>query len=236
MILLHGEIAGLKRARRSHDFILTEMQQDQIAVTAIGANVMGMGAAGIGLLNMAANSEEEADWVEFELDGKQVKGWLWLMPMCNGDTVQVAAQRVGENRYIAYAIKRESDDVVSVYPHAIRGRKALYRWLTKIMLCIHVPLNLMAMFFMHTPKDSGENLWPFIFFMSAAFMLTLIIFSIIFYRVSRKMMGVVIMAETIFRTFGWQNVENIDLHKSSRENRRQGDKKFDYGNYYFRYR
>jgi len=52
---------------------------------------MGMGAAGIGLIGMAANSDEEADWVEFEVDGNRVHGWLWMMPMRNGDEVEVVA-------------------------------------------------------------------------------------------------------------------------------------------------
>jgi hypothetical protein len=116
IVLLRGAISGLNRSRRSHDFVLTEIQHQQVGVTALAASVKGMGATGIGLIGMAGNADEEADWVEFELDGKQVKGWLWMLPMRNGDTVEVVAEPTGNNRYVAYAVKRDGDDLLAVYP------------------------------------------------------------------------------------------------------------------------
>src|SRR5450830_1679863 len=127
MVLLRGSIAGLNRSRRSYDFVPTEARHQQVGVNAIAASVMGMGATGTGLIGMAGNSDEEADWVEFELDDKQVKGWLWMMPMRNGDTVEVVAEPTGNNRYVAYAVKRDGDDLLAVYPHATAGRKVHYR-------------------------------------------------------------------------------------------------------------
>jgi hypothetical protein len=55
------------------------------------------------------------------------------------------------------------------------------------------------------------------------------------FRVSRKLMGFVRIAEVIFRTFGWSDVENIDLRQTSRENRRE-NKLPNFGNLYFRYK
>ena len=127
MVLLRGVISGLNRSRRNHDFVLTEVQHRQVGVTAIAASVMGMGATGIGLVGMAGNADEEADWVEFELDGKQVKGWLWMMPMRNGDTVEVVAEPTAKGYYVAYAVNRDGDDLLAVYPHATAGRKVHYR-------------------------------------------------------------------------------------------------------------
>jgi hypothetical protein len=109
MVLLRGAISGLNRSRRSHDFVLTKVQHQQVGTTAIAASITCMGATGIGLIGMAGNAEEEADWVEFELDGNQVRGWLWMMPMRNGDNVEVVAEPIGKNHYVAYAVKREGD-------------------------------------------------------------------------------------------------------------------------------
>jgi hypothetical protein len=61
MILLREVISGLEQSRRSHDFVLIEIQHQQIEVTAIAASVMGMRATGIGLVGTAGNAEEEAD-------------------------------------------------------------------------------------------------------------------------------------------------------------------------------
>lgn len=71
-VLIKGVISKLERSRRSHDFVLTEIQQKQSGATGVAASVMGLGAAAIGLIGMAGNADEEADWVEFELDGRRV--------------------------------------------------------------------------------------------------------------------------------------------------------------------
>ena len=109
---------------------------------------MGMGATGIGLIGMAGNADEEADWVEFELDGNHVKGWLWMMPMRNGDTVEVVAEPKGNNRYVAYAVKRDGDELLAVYPHATAGRKVHYRKSVKVwMWCFFLAYLFPAFFF-----------------------------------------------------------------------------------------
>ncbi|WP_051224733.1 putative type VI secretion system effector [Paraburkholderia phenoliruptrix] len=130
-VLLRGTIANLHRSRRTHDFVLTQLQQRVVGATAVGAGAVGLGATGVGLVNLASNADEEADWVEFELDGMQVQGWLWLIPMRNGDTVEVVAEKIGENGYVVYSVKRDGDDIVSVYPHATAGRKQHYRSMAK---------------------------------------------------------------------------------------------------------
>ncbi|MBW0447974.1 hypothetical protein EN871_10175 [bacterium M00.F.Ca.ET.228.01.1.1] len=234
-VLLRGTIVNLQRSRRTHDFVLTQFQQEAVGATAVGAAAMGLSATGIGLVNMASNADEEADWVEFELDGMQLQGWLWLMPMRNGDTVEVVAEKVGESRYVAYSVKRDGDDIVSVYPHATAGRKQHYRSMAKIMIWAFVLINAIGVLAMHRPGDFGQNFPSFAAFMGVAMSATLVVFAIIFYRVTRKMMGFVRLAEAIFATYGWPDVENINLRKTSREHR-GSNALSNYGRYYFRYR
>jgi hypothetical protein len=236
MVLLRGAISELDRSRRSHDFVLTEVQHQQVGVTAIAAAAMGMGATGIGLIGMAENSDEEADWVEFELDGKHVKGWLWMMPMRNGDSVEVVAESTGKNHYVAYAVKRDGDDLLAVYPHATAGRKVHYRksikaWIWCSLLAYLVPAFFLVMHvglksLLHTDTQ---------LFLPITFALWIAFSAIIAFRVSRKLMGFVRIAELIFKTFGWPDVENIDLRQTSKENRRE-NKLPNFGNLYFRYK
>jgi hypothetical protein len=236
MVLLRGVISGLNRSRRGHDFVLTKVQHRQVGATAIAASVMGMGAAGIGLIGMAGNADEEADWVEFELDGNEVKGWLWMMPMRNGDIVEVVADPIGNNHYVAYAVKRHGDDILAVYPHATAGRKVHYRKSVKVWAwCSVLAYFSYAIFFvMHegfrTLLHTDMQL-----FLLATFALWIAISAVIAFRVSRKLMGFVRIAEVIFKTFGWSDVENIDLRQTSRENCRE-NKLPNFGNLYFRYK
>jgi hypothetical protein len=56
----------------------------------------------------------------------------------------------------------------------------------------------------------------------------------IFYRVSLKPMGFVRLAEAVFRTYGWPNVQNIHLRTTSREHHGTNTLS-NYGRNYFRY-
>ncbi|WP_240162965.1 putative type VI secretion system effector [Paraburkholderia sp. Cy-641] len=235
-ILLRGTLSNLERSRRSHSFVLTQVQQQHVGAAALGSSAMGMGAAGIGLLNMTANSDEEADWVQFELDGKQVQGWLWMMPMRNGDSVEVVAQQVGTDRYIAYSVKRDGDDIVAVYPHATAGRKAHYRNMTRMMLwafCIIFPLFSLMFYF--AGGGFGGDALAFFLMLGAIGIGGFLMFCVLFYRAARKLMGFVRIAETVFKTYGWPDVEVIDLRATSRANRRENTLS-NFGRYYFRYK
>ncbi|WP_027818429.1 putative type VI secretion system effector [Paraburkholderia bannensis] len=235
-VLLKGVISNLQRSKRSHDFVLTEVQHRQVGATAIAASALGAGAAAIGLIGMAGNSDEEADWVEFELDGKQIKGWLWMMPMRNGDQVEVVADQVGTDRYVAYAVKRESDDLLAVYPHATAGRKVHYRKSLKIWLWSTMSLYAVVMIVLLIQQGFDFFTADIVEFgLLPGLGLSLLITGIMAFRVSRKLMGFVKIAETIFRTFGWPDVENIDLRKTSREERRE-NKLPNFGVLYFRYK
>lgn len=235
-VLLRGAISRLNRSRRSHDFVLTEAQYLQVGATAIAASVMGMGANAIGLISMAGNSDEEADWVEFELDGKQVKGWLWMMPMHDGDNVEVVAEQTDNNRYVAYAVKRDIDNMVAVYPHATAGRKVHYRKSAKIWIWCAFFVYLIPILFLVMQRGLetlSDGKMQFALLMVFPFWLALS--AVMAFRVSRKLMGFVRIAEIIFKTFGWPDIENIDLRKTSREHRRE-NKLSDFGNFYFCYK
>ena len=222
MVLLRGRISGLNRSRRSHDFVLSEVQHQQVGVTAIAASIMGMGATGIGLIGMAGNSDEEADWVEFELDDKQVKGWLWMMPMRNGDTVEVVAEPTGNNRYVAYAVKRDGDDLLAVYPHATAGRKVHYRKSVKAwMWCSFLAYLILPLFAVMQRGLSFLFQTDMPLFLLHTFFLWIAISAVIAFRASRKLMEFVRIAETIFKMFGCPDPVHIDLRQTSKDNRRE---------------
>ncbi|KVL48928.1 putative type VI secretion system effector [Burkholderia territorii] len=232
--LLRGTISKLKCRRRQQDFVLSEAQHAYIQATAEGAAFAGMGASAIGLIQSSANSEEEADWVEFELDGKQIEGWLWKMPMKDGDEVEIVAELRPRDRYFAYAVRRINDDVIAVYPHATRGRSALYRWLMKIMVSLFIPI--FGLFCILLFRDAGgverAAVGTFLGITGAA---ALMIFWILFYRAYRRMKRFAKLAEVIFSCYGWGDVRRINLVRSSKRMRAE-HRDVDYGINYFRYR
>ncbi|MBN3725186.1 putative type VI secretion system effector [Burkholderia sp. Ac-20379] len=232
--LLRGTIGNLQCRRRQQDFVLNEAEHAYLQATAAGAALAGMGASAIGLIQSSANSEEEADWVEFELDGKPVQGWLWKMPMRNGDEVEAVAEQRPDGRYFAYSIRRPRDNMLAVYPHATRGRSALFGWLTKIMLVTWAVCSGIVSLFMfrdHAGVDSATHT----IVMASAWAMALLVFGILFYRAYLKMRRFARLAELIFAGYGWPGVRNIDLVRASKQDR--PDKRdADYGVNHFRYR
>ncbi|KVV57907.1 hypothetical protein WT27_23530 [Burkholderia territorii] len=232
--VLRGTISKLKCRRRQQDFVLSEAQHAYIQATAVGAAVAGMGASAIGLIQSSANSEEEADWVEFELDGKQIEGWLWKMPMKDGDEVEIVAESRPRDRYFAYSVRRVSDDVVAVYPHATRGRSALYHWLMKFMSITWVFCSGIVTALMFRDHE-GVDLSVHLLVMSVAWIFSLIVFWILFHRVYIKMRHFARLAEVIFSCYGWRDVGRINLVRSSKQMKPQ-NRDLEYGIHYFRYR
>jgi len=60
------------------------------------------------------------------------------------------------------------------------------------------------------------------------------IYGVIAYRITRKLMGFVKLAEGIFEGFGWRNVKSIDLPAISKRSKKPGDPAA-LGVLYFRY-
>ncbi|MBU9132007.1 hypothetical protein KTD17_03240 [Burkholderia multivorans] len=232
--VLRGTISQLKCRRRHQDFVLNEAQHAYIQATAAGAALAGMGASAIGLIQSSANSEEEADWVEFELDGKHIEGWLWKMPMTNGDEVEVVVERRPRDRYFAYSVRRVRDDMVAVYPHATRGRSALYQWLMKIMLCLFIPIFGLLCILLFRDVDGIERA-TLVIFLGVTGAAALVIFWVLFHRAYLKMKHFARLAEVIFACYGWSDVRRINLVRSSKQMKPE-TRDLEYGIHYFRYR
>jgi hypothetical protein len=235
LLLLKGKISKLRCYTREHDFISTTDQHTQIGITAIIATAMGMGAQAAGMVGSAGNKAEKAHWLEFELNGKKIQGWVWVMPLGTGDNVEVVAEHTGGLCYTVYAIRRVDDGLVAAYPHVIAGRKVLYRNSVRCWLWFSVIATLLFMFFFVMEMGWGilfeKDMWDFIKELMVVFFVAI---GLIAFRISRMYMESVFMAEAIFRIFGWPDVEKIDLRKTSKEN--PGEYKIlGFGERYFRY-
>lgn len=232
--ILRGKIVNLQCRRRKQDFVLSAAQHGYMEATATGAAVAGMGASAIGLLQMSANSQEEADWVEFEVDGKLVEGWLWKMPMSEGDVVEVVAEPKFDGRYFAYSIRRTGDGVIAVYPHVTSGRSALYRRIMKYMLIAAVFCNCVVTAMMVGGGEGAD--WKSNFMvMGGAWVFSFMIFWILFHRAYLKMARFAKMAEIVFSCYGWRDVRNIDLSRTSKRARPANADPSEFGVHYFCY-
>ena len=229
---LSGVIRNLKVTRDSASFVFTRNDQVKMGVVAIAAAVAGLGGPAIATASNASAVEEDADFLEFELDGQVVKGWVWRTPpFRNGDVVDVAAQFVG-NHWEAYGIARPSDRTIALYPHCSRGRlrhfvNALKWWILGgggFVLFIGVPLLYSGVGnrLFEIKEYWGGLVGVFVFFGVMTFSLSL------------KWFPFVRVAEKSFRVLGLRKPAMIDLVKSSKEQRKPEDPG-EFGTFYFRY-
>ncbi len=229
---LTGTIRDLKVTHGSASFFFTRSDQVKMGVVAIGTAVAGLGGPAIAIASNAGAMEEDADYLEFDLDGEPVKGWVWRNPpFRDGDVVEVAAQFVGEH-WEAYGIARPSDRTVALYPHCSRGR--LRHYFTAIKSWIFWGGGFIAFVGIPLFYFTGGDRWYAIveaWFMLGALML---FFGAITFSLSRKWMPFVRVAENVFRVLGLPNPSRIDLVKSSRAQRKPDDPG-EFGAFYFRY-
>ena len=232
LMRIAGTIRNYKVTRKSANFVFTDGDKTRLGVVAIAAGVAGLSGQSISAASNVS-AEEEADYVEFDLDGRQVKGWVWRSPFNEGDQVEVAAE-FHEEHYEAGGIVRPSDRTIALYPHCSRGmsghigNSAKWWFIGVSVLCIFFLLAGLSITGIKnfTAEFSGGLVWGVLGFY--------IFFGIAAISMARKWMVFVRLAEKVFRTLDLPNPSSIDLVKSSKAQRKPDDPG-EFGTFYFRY-
>ncbi|MDG0027132.1 putative type VI secretion system effector [Trinickia sp. Y13] len=224
--LLRGRIQKLRKRRCRRDFFFTASDRASMGETAIAAGLAGLGGIASGLGSMAMDTAEEADLVEFELDGKAIRAWLWISVFREGDDVELVAEPEGDI-WMGYGIRRISDRIVALHPHCSRGRyahyKASFSWFVKIVGSLLIANFLLGAIVMYAKSLPLAEAIPFLLVSLAASVALALTYGVIAFRASMRFMGFVRLAEGIFRVFGWPDVQNIDLPAITRKSKKPGD-------------
>ncbi|QTD93120.1 putative type VI secretion system effector [Burkholderia anthina] len=235
--VLQGRIHNLRKARRNQDFFFTTGDRAKMGAAALAAGLAGLGGIATGLSGMALDTTEEADLLEFDLDGRPVRAWVWQSIFNEGDDVQVVAEHVGEI-WQGYGIFRPSDRIVALHPHCSRGRYAHYRASLQLYAKFVAPLLIFFLviffaggYFMYGADFNWKGAVSGVF---VGCMLGSSIYGVIAFRISRKFMGFVRLAEGVFEAFGWGDVKNIDLPMITKMSKSSSDSAA-LGVLYFRY-
>jgi hypothetical protein len=236
-MLLRGRIQSLRKKRCCSDFVSTASDRASMCATAVGTGLAGLGGIAAGLGAMAMDTTEEADLLEFELDGKPIKAWVWVSVFNEGDEVEVVAERDSDG-WLGYGIRRLSDRIVALHPHCSRGRYAHYRaslsWFVKIVGSILIMTSLLGGIVAFAKSLPASDIGALVLVGLAGELLGAFILGVIAFRISSRFMGFVRLAEGIFDVFGWQNVRHIDLPGITKKGKRPDDPGA-LGILYFRY-
>lgn len=235
-VVLRGKISGYRSQRGAANFFFTQADRRALGMAAVGAALIGAAGPAMSTAIAASDMEEEADQVEFMIDGKQVSGWVWRSPFADGDEVEVVSEWDGEH-YSAIAINRPLDRMIAMYPHLAKGRWAhvlnALKWWFWGMSIFTVAFTLLVWVVWAADGSSmfsEKVIWGYSIALLSLYALMLLPAI----HMTLKYMRFVRAAEKVFKVLGWKNVGFIDLNKSSKA-RRQGDEAPEYGTYYFRY-
>ena len=228
---LTGSISNLKVTRASASFVFTQEDQTGLGVVAVAAAIAGLGGQAMAAASNASAVEEEADYLEFEVNGEPVKGWVWRNPFQNGDVVSIAAAR-SEAHWESYGMARLNDRTIALYPHCSRGRARhfvnAFKWwffgAGGFVSFVGIPLFYFT---------AGERFFE-IKEIPIALLGLMAFFGVMTFSLSMKWMPFVRVAEKIFRTLDLPNPSNIDLVKSTKTKRAEHDPG-ELGAFYFRY-
>jgi hypothetical protein len=234
LIKLTGTIKNYKCTREVANFVFTDSDRTKMGVIAIAAGIAGLGGAAVATASNATSTEEEADYVEFDLDEQPVKGWIWRSPFKEGDQVEVAAEWV-DNYYKTGGIARPSDRTIALYPHCSRGKmqhikNSLKWWFLGVTM-----LLVFGLFFIFFAITGASDFFPFVktgfHYMALGFY---VFFGLMTIHLTYKWMPYVRLSEKVFRTLGFPDPGNTDLVKSSKAQRKPSDSG-GFGTFYFRY-
>jgi hypothetical protein len=221
--LLRGTIRNYKKTRQTQDFMFTQTDRDRMGAASVAAAMEGLGGLAIGLAGSALDSRDPADLLEFELDGKPIRAWVWISVFGEGDEVEVVAEPMGDV-WQGYAIRRVSDHMLALHPHCSRGRYAHYRASFKWFIIGYTIIFIVFFFIVLTTSIINKyDLNPILIVTIYVFFGGGAIYGIIAWRVARKYMGIVKLAESIFKVFGWKDVKNIDLPALTKKYKKPGD-------------
>jgi hypothetical protein len=229
LVKLSGKIHRYQCSRRSASFVLIERDERKLGIVAVAAAAVGLGGQAASLATSASDVEEAADYVQFEIDKKLVRGWVWRSPFRDGDVVDVAAEWQGDH-YEAYAIARPSDKTIALYPHCSRSRwrhiKNTVKWWLVWNVVFFGGVFASSYSYLDSVMRDPITYWG-VGFVAACFVL-------MFISLSRQYMPFVRMAESVFRVLDLPNASDLDLVKSSKAQRTSTDQA-EFGTFYFRY-
>ncbi len=233
VVKLTGTIKNYRCTHASASFVFTDADRTKLGVIAIAAGMAGMSGQAVSTAANATSTEEDADYVEFDLDGEPVKGWVWRSPFKEGDEVEVAAEWQ-KDHYEVGGIARPLDRTIALYPHCSRGRARHIKTAIKWWFIGVTILNLVGLVVAVPTFGVRDFLTTLHVIVLPVFIGFYVFFGVMTISLARKWMPFVRLAEKVFTILGMPSPSDVDLVRSSKVQRKPDDPG-EYATFYFRY-
>ncbi|MEN2671390.1 putative type VI secretion system effector [Herbaspirillum huttiense] len=231
MIKISGEIKNYVSRRDEASFVLTKKDKTGMGMVSVALAAAGMGGQAIATASNAGSLQEEADHVEFDLDGKKVRGWLWRSPFKEGDIVDAAVVWQGEY-FELVALANPADRTIALYPHCVRGRRAFYTLVFRWWLIFAGIYPAIFSFLFYSFEPFKRYLFQLSFWLCWGGLIASATFVIFMLMLQWTPFGKA--AQRIFSVLGLRDPSGVDLKKTTKAQRKPGDPP-EMGAFFFRY-
>ncbi len=231
LIKISGTIRHYNCERGEASFVLTRKDKARMGMVSVALAAAGMGGQAIATASNAASLQEEADYVEFDLDGKKVKGWLWRSPFKEGDAVDAAVAWQGEY-FELVALAKPADRTIALYPHCVRGRRAFYMLVFHWWLIFAGIFPPVAAFIFYSFEPFNRYLFQLPFWICWGGLIASATFVIFMLMLQWTPFGKA--AQRVFSVLGLKDPSGVDLKKTTKAQRKPGDPP-EMGAFFFRY-
>lgn len=230
LLKLSGRISNYKCTRARASFVFTQSDQTKMGVVAVAAGLAGLSGQAISAAANASDMEETADYIEFTLAGKQIKGWVWRSPFKEGDDIETAVEQRSDH-FEAYIVASPKNRLVALYPHCSRGTRSHLKNALKLWSIVASSFATAVVLLGLAQGGWGADETPYLVGMTVC---SFAFFGAMTYSLTRKWLPFVRLAEKVFRALDLPDPSNIDLVKSSKKSRTPQDPP-EFGTFYFRY-
>ncbi|HIE1101359.1 MULTISPECIES: putative type VI secretion system effector [Stenotrophomonas] len=224
-----GVISGLKVQYVMEDIFWREGDRVGMAATGALSAALGLSGSAAGLAMMSAEEmEEPVAKVEFMLGEVNVEALLWNWPFEEGAFVRVVGTRDSNRGFFALSVLDESMKLIVSYPHVSAGTWA--HWVSVAKYSVVFAATYWAVFLGLLSVTTSLPNQVLIY----AYLGGIIVSGAVGYRVGRRFSRFARMADSIFDTLGWKRGASINLRRTTKAKRQDGDHPA-LGDTYFRY-
>jgi hypothetical protein len=215
---LAGHIKNFRKSRETANFFFTARDQSNMRLGAILSALIGDSGQAATLSNYASSMEGIGDYVQLELDGRTLGGWLWGSPFKDGDYVEAAVRRQG-NCYELFALYKPGERTIALYPHCIKGTRAFLRSaVRKTLVTNALFLTAISLIILLGGNQSLSYRIEFISSIEArwGFLLAIALTTGICFAILWKWLPFAKLAEKIFRALDFPRPAEVNLSESTK--------------------
>ena len=231
LIKISGEIRNYVSERGEASFVLTKKDKTGMGMVSVALAAAGMGGQAIATASNAASLQEEVDYVEFDLGGKKLKGWLWRSPFKEGDVVDAVVVWQGDY-FELVALANPVDRTIALYTHCVRGRRAFYMLVFRWWFIFAGIFSPAATFLSFSFGRLPRHIFQLPFWLVWGGLIASATFVIFMLMLQWTPFGKA--AQRVFSVLGLNDPSGVDLKKTTKARRKQGDPP-EMGAFFFRY-